>query len=146
MNGKLVVAILALFLIYAVVLARMGNELRCQCIDLHSKFIPPRSIRDVKLTPSGPHCQNTEIIALCKVFCSLQLFVVCFLKNSVTQKEETDSDLNYTDINQERTSTEPGALKVRFTGVLRLLVEFSHAPKQVKCPILLVSRRGRHLA
>uniref|UniRef100_A0A452IF20 Chemokine interleukin-8-like domain-containing protein n=1 Tax=Gopherus agassizii TaxID=38772 RepID=A0A452IF20_9SAUR len=63
MNGKLVVAILALFLIYAVVLARMGNELRCQCIDLHSKFIPPRSIRDVKLTPSGPHCQNTEIIA-----------------------------------------------------------------------------------
>ncbi|XP_030421096.1 interleukin-8-like [Gopherus evgoodei] len=71
MNGKLVVAILALFLIYAVVsegmsLARMGNELRCQCIDLHSKFIPPRNIRDVKLTQSGPHCQNTEIIATLK--------------------------------------------------------------------------------
>uniref|UniRef100_A0A8C0H4T8 C-X-C motif chemokine 8 n=1 Tax=Chelonoidis abingdonii TaxID=106734 RepID=A0A8C0H4T8_CHEAB len=51
MNGKLVVAALALFLTYAAVLARMGNELRCQCINLHSKFIPPRNIRDVKLTP-----------------------------------------------------------------------------------------------
>ncbi|XP_039397194.1 interleukin-8-like [Mauremys reevesii] len=71
MNGKLVAAVLALFLTYAAVsegmtLARKGNELQCQCIDLHSKFIPPRSIRDVKLTPSGPHCQNTEIIATLK--------------------------------------------------------------------------------
>ncbi|XP_032652722.2 interleukin-8-like [Chelonoidis abingdonii] len=71
MNCKLVVAVLALFLTYAAVsegmsLARMGNELRCQCIELHSKFIPPRSIQEVKLTPSGPHCQNTEIIATLK--------------------------------------------------------------------------------
>ncbi|XP_039397276.1 interleukin-8-like [Mauremys reevesii] len=71
MNGKLVAAVLALFLTYAAVsegmsLARMGNELRCQCIDLHSKFIPPRSIRNAKLTPSGPHCENTEIIATLK--------------------------------------------------------------------------------
>ncbi|KAM7167254.1 interleukin-8-like [Macrochelys suwanniensis] len=71
MNGKLVVAVLALFLIYAAVsegvsLARMGNELRCQCIGTHAKFIPPRNIRDVKLTPSGAHCQNVEIIATLK--------------------------------------------------------------------------------
>ncbi|XP_044875083.1 interleukin-8-like [Mauremys mutica] len=71
MNGKLVAAVLALFLTYAAVsegmsLERMGNELKCQCIDLHSKFIPPRSIQDMKLTPSGPHCQNTEIIATLK--------------------------------------------------------------------------------
>ncbi|CAM5106604.1 unnamed protein product [Eretmochelys imbricata] len=71
MSCKLAVAALALFLIYATVsegmsLARMGNELRCQCIGMHSKFIPPRNIRDVKLTPSGPHCQNVEIIATLK--------------------------------------------------------------------------------
>ncbi|CAM5106609.1 unnamed protein product [Eretmochelys imbricata] len=71
MSCKLVVAALALFLIYATVsegmsLARMGNELRCQCIGTHSKFIPPRNFRDVKLTLSGPHCQNVEIIATLK--------------------------------------------------------------------------------
>nr|XP_048702852.1 interleukin-8-like [Caretta caretta] len=71
MSCKLVVAVLALFLIYAAVsegmsLARMGNELRCQCVSTHSKFIPPRYLRDVKLTPSGPHCQNVEVIATLK--------------------------------------------------------------------------------
>uniref|UniRef100_A0A8C8RTK8 C-X-C motif chemokine n=1 Tax=Pelusios castaneus TaxID=367368 RepID=A0A8C8RTK8_9SAUR len=71
MNGKFVVAVLALFLIYAAVsegmsLARMGNELRCQCISTHSKFIHPRTIQDVTLTQSGPHCQNVEVIATLK--------------------------------------------------------------------------------
>ncbi|NXN40982.1 IL8 protein, partial [Rhinoptilus africanus] len=73
MNGKLL-AVLALLLISAAVsqgkdgraLARMGTELRCQCIATHSKFIPPRSIQDVKLTQSGPHCQNVEVIATLK--------------------------------------------------------------------------------
>ncbi|NWU59253.1 IL8 protein, partial [Dromas ardeola] len=84
MNGKLV-AVLALLLISAAVsqgkpplnhdlpflltgraLARMGTELRCQCIATHSKFIPPRSIQDVKLTQSGPHCKNVEVIATLK--------------------------------------------------------------------------------
>ncbi|NXS50113.1 IL8 protein, partial [Balaeniceps rex] len=67
MNGKLV-TVLALFLISASMsqgktLARMGTELRCQCIATHSKFIPPKSIQDVKLTQSGPHCKNVEVIA-----------------------------------------------------------------------------------
>ncbi|KAI1238735.1 hypothetical protein IHE44_0013476, partial [Lamprotornis superbus] len=70
MNSKLV-AVLALFLISAAVsqgrtLARMGTELRCQCIATHSKFIPPKTIQDVKLTQSGPHCKNVEVIATLK--------------------------------------------------------------------------------
>ncbi|NWW79447.1 IL8 protein, partial [Climacteris rufus] len=70
MNGK-VVAVLALFLISAAVsegrtLARMATELRCQCIATHSRLIPPKSIQDVKLTQSGPHCKNVEIIATLK--------------------------------------------------------------------------------
>ncbi|KYO31955.1 interleukin-8 [Alligator mississippiensis] len=65
MNYKIV---LALFLISVALtqdmaLAQTGNELRCQCINTHSKFIPPRWIQDVKLTQSGPHCQNVEVIA-----------------------------------------------------------------------------------
>ncbi|XP_054847728.1 interleukin-8-like [Eublepharis macularius] len=47
-------------------LARIGGELRCQCVNTHSKFIPPKNIQDVKLTQSGPHCQNVEVIATLK--------------------------------------------------------------------------------
>ncbi|XP_048366361.1 interleukin-8-like [Sphaerodactylus townsendi] len=47
-------------------LARMGGELRCQCINTYSKFIHPRNIQDVTLTPSGPHCKNVEVIATLK--------------------------------------------------------------------------------
>ncbi|XP_030334619.1 interleukin-8-like [Strigops habroptila] len=70
MNAKLV-AVLALCLISVAAsqgrtLARMGTELRCQCIATHSKFIPPKSIQDVKLTQSGPHCKNVEVIATLK--------------------------------------------------------------------------------
>ncbi|XP_061201799.1 LOW QUALITY PROTEIN: interleukin-8-like [Neopsephotus bourkii] len=70
MNGKLV-AVLAFCLISVAIsqgrtLARMGTELRCQCIATHSKFIPPKSIQDVKLTQSGPHCKNVEVIATLK--------------------------------------------------------------------------------
>lgn len=70
MNGKLG-AVLALLLVSAALsqgrtLVKMGNELRCQCISTHSKFIHPKSIQDVKLTPSGPHCKNVEIIATLK--------------------------------------------------------------------------------
>nr|AAA49059.1 RSV-induced protein [Gallus gallus] len=70
MNGKFG-AVLALLLVSAALsqgrtLVKMGNELRCQCISTHSKFIHPKSIQDVKLTPSGPHCKNVEIIATLK--------------------------------------------------------------------------------
>ncbi|KAF7239056.1 Interleukin-8 [Varanus komodoensis] len=71
MNTKVVVAILSLFLISAtltegVSLARMGSELRCQCTRTHSGLIPPQNIQGVKLTQSGPHCKNVEIIATLK--------------------------------------------------------------------------------
>nr|XP_056713749.1 interleukin-8-like [Euleptes europaea] len=63
--------LLTLFLFSAtetegVSLAGMTGELRCQCINTHSKFIPPRNIQDVKLTQSGPHCKNVEVIATLK--------------------------------------------------------------------------------
>ncbi|XP_059578349.1 interleukin-8-like [Alligator mississippiensis] len=71
MNCKFVLAVLAVFLISAAVtegmtLARVGNELRCQCITTHSKFIPFKHIQDVKMTQSGPHCTNVEVIATLK--------------------------------------------------------------------------------
>ncbi|NXU47544.1 IL8 protein, partial [Turnix velox] len=70
MKGK-ILAVVALLLISLALsqgksLARMGTELRCQCISTHSRFIPPKAIQDVKLTQSGPHCQNVEIIATLK--------------------------------------------------------------------------------
>ncbi|NXO00553.1 IL8 protein, partial [Rhinopomastus cyanomelas] len=68
MMAKAVAAVLALLLIAAVEIEgepqpRSAIELRCQCIGTHSKFIHPKFIRNVNLTPSGPHCQNVEVIA-----------------------------------------------------------------------------------
>ncbi|NXP16686.1 IL8 protein, partial [Scytalopus superciliaris] len=68
MRGKAVAAVLALLLISAVAtqgeaLARSAIELRCQCIGTHSRFIHPKFIQNVNLTPSGPHCKNVEVIA-----------------------------------------------------------------------------------
>ncbi|NXA15830.1 IL8 protein, partial [Sapayoa aenigma] len=39
---------------------------QCQCISTHSKFIPPKTVQDVRLTRKGPHCGNVEIIATLK--------------------------------------------------------------------------------
>ncbi|XP_078233838.1 interleukin-8-like isoform X2 [Pogona vitticeps] len=71
MNTKMVVTLLALFLVSATLteatpLARFGSELRCQCISTHATFIPPSKIQDVTLTQSGPHCSNVEVIATLK--------------------------------------------------------------------------------
>ncbi|NXV75193.1 IL8 protein, partial [Atlantisia rogersi] len=68
MMGKAVAAVLTLLLISAVgtrgrAQPRSALELRCQCIGTHSKFIHPKFIRNVNLTPSGPHCKNVEVIA-----------------------------------------------------------------------------------
>ncbi|KFP90799.1 Interleukin-8 [Apaloderma vittatum] len=68
MMGKLVAAVLTLLLISAlgtegVALPRSAIELRCQCVGTHSKFIHPKFILNVNLTPSGPHCKNAEVIA-----------------------------------------------------------------------------------
>lgn len=41
---------------------RSAGELRCQCIDTHSRFIHPKFIQNVNLTPSGPHCKNVEVM------------------------------------------------------------------------------------
>ncbi|NXT88448.1 IL8 protein, partial [Anhinga rufa] len=38
----------------------------CLCIRTHSKFIPPKAIRNVRLSQSGPQCKNVEIIATLK--------------------------------------------------------------------------------
>ncbi|XP_008642537.1 PREDICTED: interleukin-8 [Corvus brachyrhynchos] len=43
-----------------------GRRSQCQCISTHSKFIPPKTIQDVRLSQRGPHCKNVEIIATLK--------------------------------------------------------------------------------
>lgn len=35
---------------------------QCQCISTHSRFIPPKTIQDVRLSQRGPHCKNVEIM------------------------------------------------------------------------------------
>ncbi|KAM9381621.1 interleukin-8-like [Phaethornis superciliosus] len=68
MMGKAGAALLTLLLITAVAtkgqaLPGSALELRCQCLSTHSRFIHPKFIRNVNLTPSGPHCKNVEVIA-----------------------------------------------------------------------------------
>ncbi|XP_062350068.1 interleukin-8-like [Cinclus cinclus] len=68
MTGKAEAAALMLLLISALgtqgaAVPRSAIELRCQCISTHSKFIHPKFIQNVNLTPSGPHCKNVEVIA-----------------------------------------------------------------------------------
>ncbi|NXE98615.1 IL8 protein, partial [Menura novaehollandiae] len=43
-----------------------GTGSQCQCISTHSKFIPPKTIQDVRLSQRGRHCKNVEIIATLK--------------------------------------------------------------------------------
>ncbi|NXN22198.1 IL8 protein, partial [Nycticryphes semicollaris] len=68
MMGKAMTALLALLLISAMgakgeAVPRSAVELRCQCVGTHSRFIHPKFIQNVNLTPSGPHCKNVEVIA-----------------------------------------------------------------------------------
>ncbi|NWH53256.1 IL8 protein, partial [Fregata magnificens] len=39
---------------------------QCLCISTHSKFIPPKAIRNVRLSQRGPRCKNVEIIVTLK--------------------------------------------------------------------------------
>ncbi|XP_030044840.1 interleukin-8 [Microcaecilia unicolor] len=64
--AALIVCLLSASLTEAMSLARMGTELRCQCIKTESGFIPRRFIQNVQLFPSGPHCSNAEVIATLK--------------------------------------------------------------------------------
>ncbi|XP_068044242.1 interleukin-8-like [Anomalospiza imberbis] len=69
MDGKAVAVTLVLYLVS--VAGSEGKALektdergsQCQCISTHSKFIPPKTIQDVRLSRRGPHCKNVEIIA-----------------------------------------------------------------------------------
>ncbi|XP_010592443.1 growth-regulated alpha protein [Loxodonta africana] len=45
--------------------APMGSELRCQCVKT-VQGIHPKNIASVKVTPPGPHCADTEVIATLK--------------------------------------------------------------------------------
>ncbi|CAN0479112.1 unnamed protein product [Rangifer tarandus platyrhynchus] len=71
MTSKLAVALLAAFLLSAAlceaaVLSRMSTELRCQCIKTHSTPFHPKFIKELRVIESGPHCENSEIIATLK--------------------------------------------------------------------------------
>ncbi|NWR55122.1 IL8 protein, partial [Bucorvus abyssinicus] len=39
---------------------------QCLCINSHSRFIPPKTIKNVMLSSRGPHCKTMEIIATLK--------------------------------------------------------------------------------
>ncbi|XP_021512118.1 growth-regulated alpha protein [Meriones unguiculatus] len=45
--------------------APVANELRCQCLQTIAG-IHPKSIQSLKVTPPGPHCTQTEVIATLK--------------------------------------------------------------------------------
>ncbi|XP_046512881.1 interleukin-8 [Equus quagga] len=67
MTSKLAVALLAVFLLSAAlceaaVVSRITAELRCQCINTHSKPFNPKLIKEMRVIESGPHCENSEII------------------------------------------------------------------------------------
>nr|XP_020669745.1 interleukin-8-like [Pogona vitticeps] len=71
MNTKMVVTLLALFLVSAALTEDVSvppkeSELRCQCISTHATIIPPSKIQDVRLMQSGPHCSNVEVIVTLK--------------------------------------------------------------------------------
>ncbi|XP_036195058.1 C-X-C motif chemokine 15-like [Myotis myotis] len=43
-----------------------SQELRCQCIQIHSDFISPKFITNVQLIPEGAYCSRKEIIVTLK--------------------------------------------------------------------------------
>ncbi|ETE57951.1 hypothetical protein L345_16329, partial [Ophiophagus hannah] len=47
-------------------LARVGLELRCQCIETYSNPSLRGHIASVNLIKSGPHCSNIQVIATLK--------------------------------------------------------------------------------
>ncbi|NXB40062.1 IL8 protein, partial [Eulacestoma nigropectus] len=72
MDGKSVAVTLVLYLVSMAgsegkALEKIdGRGSQCQCISTHFKFIPPKTIQDVRLSQRGPHCKNVEIIATLK--------------------------------------------------------------------------------
>uniref|UniRef100_A0A8D1H9L7 C-X-C motif chemokine n=1 Tax=Sus scrofa TaxID=9823 RepID=A0A8D1H9L7_PIG len=45
--------------------APVGGELRCQCLQT-VQGIHLKNIQDLKVTPPGPHCDQTEVLATLK--------------------------------------------------------------------------------
>ncbi|XP_062350067.1 interleukin-8-like [Cinclus cinclus] len=72
MDGKYVAVTLALYSVSMAwsegkALEKMDERgSQCQCIVTHSKFIPPKTIQDVRLSQRGSHCKNVEVIATLK--------------------------------------------------------------------------------
>ncbi|XP_067879772.1 interleukin-8-like [Heterodontus francisci] len=71
MKSNITLNVLTLFVLYvlstqAASIGRAGMNLRCQCIKTSSTFIHPRFMENIEIVPSGPHCENVEIIATLK--------------------------------------------------------------------------------
>ncbi|KAM4708984.1 interleukin-8-like [Discoglossus pictus] len=63
MCTKIISVALFFCLLYTTVSeARIRIELRCQCLQTHSSFIPLREIKSVELIPAGPNCEIVEVI------------------------------------------------------------------------------------
>ncbi|XP_048220811.1 permeability factor 2-like, partial [Perognathus longimembris pacificus] len=45
--------------------APLASELRCQCLQ-NAQGIHPKNILSLQVTPAGPHCARTEVIATLK--------------------------------------------------------------------------------
>lgn len=51
-----------LFYFFAASPVNRATELRCQCIKLESKQISTKIMANLEVIPSGPHCQNVEVM------------------------------------------------------------------------------------
>lgn len=43
-----------------------SQELRCQCIQTYSDFVPPKFFTNIRLIPEGAYCSRKEIIVTLK--------------------------------------------------------------------------------
>ncbi|KFW05953.1 Interleukin-8 [Eurypyga helias] len=72
MDGKSVAVAVVLYLVLTAgsegkALAKTEEKgSQCLCISTHSKFIPPKAIKNVRLSVRGPRCKKEEIIVTLK--------------------------------------------------------------------------------
>lgn len=67
MSPKFAFLLLAPFLLAAALgegaaVPKVGTELRCRCVKIHSTPFHPKFIKELRVIESGPHCAKSEII------------------------------------------------------------------------------------
>ncbi|XP_043917883.1 growth-regulated alpha protein-like [Protopterus annectens] len=69
--------------------AALGVDLRCQCINTISDFIPPKNMANIEIIPKGPHCSIVEVIATLK-----SSHLICLNPNAKWVKTVIEKILN----------------------------------------------------